>query len=225
MKKLFVLMSMLLWSIIEINAQQVVDQGQTGSSTTIRFYNMTENVYNVLEGSPYSSIEFQDGSILPFLPNSKWISGYKLRYNSYANQLEFKELNVIKKVLPTDIKAFKIGEAIYESGFPAIDKLNNNSFYNVLFDGKAKLLKNSTTLLQEVKTADDVKQGDKFTTYDYYYLFENEEIKKFFTTKKAFLKVIPSAKIAAIETFINEKKLKLKDENDFVEVVKFYNSL
>lgn len=218
-------MSLLLCFVIEINAQQALDQGQTGSATTMRFYNMPENTYNVLEGSPYSSVEFKDGSILPSLPNSKWISGYKLRYNSYANQLEFKESNVIKKVLPTDIKAFMIGEAIYQSGFPVTDKLNRNSFYHLLYDGKVKLLKNSTTELQEVKTADDVKQGDKFTTYDYYYLLENEEMKKFFTTKKAFLKVISPAKIPAVEAFINDKKLKLKEEKEFMEVVKFYDSL
>jgi hypothetical protein len=162
---------------------------------------------------------------LPSQPNAEWISGYKLRYNSYANQLEFEESNVIKKVFSTDIKAFKIGEAIYQSGFPAIDKYTLNSFYKVLYKGKVKLLKISTTLLQEVRAADDVKQGDKFTTYDYYYLLENEEMKIFFTTKKAFLKVISPAKISAVEAFINDKKLKLKDENDFVEVVKFYDSL
>jgi hypothetical protein len=225
MKKVCLLMSLSLSLIIKINAQQAIDQGQNGSATTMRFYNMPENTYNVLEGSPYSSIEFKEGLILPSSPNAKWISGYKLRYNTYANQLEFKESNVIKKVLPSDIKAFKIGESTYESGFPAIDKLNQNSFYNVLYNGKVKLLKNTTTQLQEVKTADDVKQGDKFTTYDYYYLLENEEMKKFFTTKKAFLKVISPAKIPSVEAFINDKKLKLKDEKDFTEVVKFYDSL
>lgn len=218
-------MSLSLCFAIKINAQQAIDQGQNGSATTMRFYNMPENIYNVLEGSPYSSVEFKEGSILPSLPNAKWIAGYKLRYNSYANQLEFRESNVIKKVLSTDIKAFKIGETTYQSGFPAVDKLNQNSFYHLLYDGKVKLLKNSTTQLQEVKTADDVKQGDKFITYDYYYLLENEEMKKFFTTKKAFLKVISSAKIPAVEVFINDKKLKLKDEKDFMEVVKFYDSL
>jgi hypothetical protein len=225
MKKINLIISFLLCLIIEINAQQLSEQGFAGSTATIRFNNMTLNPYTVLEGSPYSSVEFKDGSILPSQPNAKWISGYKLRYNSYANQLEFEESNVIKKVFSTDIKAFKIGEAIYQSGFPAIDKYTLNSFYKVLYKGKVKLLKISTTLLQEVRAADDVKQGDKFTTYDYYYLLENEEMKKFFTTKKAFLKVISPAKISAVEAFINDKKLKLKDENDFVEVVKFYDSL
>jgi hypothetical protein len=225
MKKVCLLISLFICFIIKINAQPVFEQGQTGNATTMRFYNMPENTYNVLEGSPYSSVEFKDGSILPSLLNAKWISGYKLRYNSYANQLEFKESNVIKKVFSTDIKAFRIGDAVYQSGFPVIDKFNKNSFYHVLYQGKVNLLKNSTTLLQEVKTHDDVKQGDKFTTYDYYYLLENEEMKKFFTTKKAFLKVISPAKIPAVETFINDKKLKFKDEKDFTEVVKFYDSL
>jgi hypothetical protein len=225
MKKICLLISLSICFIININAQPIIEQGQTGNATSMRFYNMPENTYNVLEGSPYSSVEFKDGSILPSQPNAKWISGYKLRYNSYANQLEFEEFNVIKKVLPTDIKAFKIGDVPYESGFPAIDKYTLNSFYKVLYKGKVKLLKISNTLLQEVRAADDVKQGDKFTTYDYYYLLENEEMKKFFTTKKAFLKVILPAKIPAVEAFINDKKLKLKDENDFAEVVKFYDSL
>lgn len=225
MEKVCLLMSFLFCFVIETKAQPVVDPGSAGMSTSIRFYNMKESVYNVLEGSPYTSTDFKDGSILPSKLNSKWILGCKLRYNSYANQLEIEELDLIKVVLLADIKAFKIGWHIYESGFPAVDKLNLNSFYDVLYDGKVILLKNSKTILQEVKAADDVKQGDKFTTYDNYYLFENQEMKKFFMSKKAFLKVISPAKISAVETFINELKLNLKDENDLVQVVKFYNSL
>jgi hypothetical protein len=37
--------------------------------------------------------------------------------------------------------------------------------------------------------------------------------------------VIPTAKLAAIEAFANDKKLKFKEDNDFVEVLKYLDTL
>lgn len=193
---------------------------------TIRFLNMETNAYKVLEGSPYIPSErFYEGSVLPAGTNTKWSDGYKLRLNTYSNQLEVNESGVAKTISPNYIKGFKIGEAAYFSGYPAVDKLSKNSYFQLLYNGKVKLLKNTTTLMREVRSHDDVKQGDKFDTYFYYYILENEIMTKVFPNKKSLLKTIPSAKLAAVEGFINNKAFAFKAEGDFVETIRFYDSL
>jgi hypothetical protein len=226
MKKSTFFSFLLVFTIFKSIAQQGFDQGSSGLMNTMRFYNMDANSYNVLEGSPYIPTEgFREGSVLPTGANAKWFGGYKLRLNTYSNQLEMNESGVIKTISPNDIKGFKIGEAAYFSGYPAVDKLSKNSYFQVLYNGKVKLLKNTTTFLREVRGHDDVKQGDKFVTDVYYYIFENETMTKFFPNRKAFLKVIPSAKLAAVEGFVNNKDFKFKAEGDFIETIRFYDSL
>ena len=206
--------------------QPTFEQGASGAINTMRFLNMEANAYKVLEGSPYIPSEsFYEGSVLPAGTNTKWSGGYKLRLNTYSNQLEMNESGVIKAILPIYIKGFKIGEATYFSGYPAVDKLSKDSYFQLLYNGKVKLLKNTTTLMKEVRSHDDVKQGDKFDTYVYYYILENETMTKFFPNKKAFLKSIPSVKLAAVEGFVNDKGFKFKAEGDFVETIRFYDSL
>jgi hypothetical protein len=226
MKKTTFLSFLLTYTIFKSMAQQGFDQNATGSTSMIRFYNMPSNTYSVLEGSPYIPSEgFREGSVLPAGTNTKWFGGYKLRLNTYSTQLEMNESGVIRTISPNEVKGFKIGEAAYFSGYPAVDKLSKNSYFQVLYNGKVKLLKNTTTFLREVRGFDDVKQGDKFVTDVYYYIFENETMTKFFPNKKAFLKAITSAKLTAVEGFVNNKDFKFKAEGDFIETIRFYDSL
>ncbi len=226
MKKAILLAFFLANTIFKSMAQPTIDQNAAGSTSMIRFNNMPSNTYNVLEGSPYIPSEgFREGSVLSTGTNSKWFGGYNLRFNTYSAQLEMNESGVIKTISPDDVKGFKIGEATYFLGYPAVDKLSKNSYFQVLYNGKVKLLKNTSTYLREVRGFDDVKQGDKFVTDVYYYIFENETMTKFFPNKKAFFKAFPSAKLAAVEGFVNNKEFKFKAEGDFIETIRFYDSL
>ena len=226
MKKSILLAFLFTYTIFKSMAQQTFDQNSTGSTYTIRFYNMPSNTYNVLEGSPYIPSEsFYEGSVLPAGASTKWFVGFKLRFNTYSAQLEMNENGVIKTISPNDVKGFKIGEATYFWGYPAVDKLGKNSYFQVLYNGKVKLLKNTTTFLREVSSFADVRQGDKFVTDVFYYIFENETMTKFFPNKKAFLKAFPSTKLSSIEGFVNEKGFKFKAEGDFIETIKFYDSM
>jgi hypothetical protein len=227
MKKITLLLCFLGLVSVQSKAQQpIIEQGGSGTTNAIRFYNMEASTYKVLEGSPYIPSEsFYEGSVMPSGTNTKWSGGYKLRLNTYSNQLEMNESGVVKTISPNYIKGFKIGEAAYFSGYPAVDKLGKDSYFQLLYDGKVKLLKNTITFMREVRSADDVKQGDKFDTYFYYYILENETMTKVFPNKKALLKTIPSAKLNAVEGFINDKGFKFKAEGDFIETIRFYDSL
>ena len=202
----------------------IVDNIASGSNGSMNFSNLPSAKYSVLRGSPYISEEFKDGSVMMANAIGRWQKGYQLRLDTYLQQLEFKDTEVIKVASSKQVRAFKIGYATYMSGFTAVDKQNSATYYEILYDGKTKLLKYTSTILEVVKNADDVKQGDQFTTYSIYYLVENDTLIKFFPTKKNFLKHFSSEKAKKIDQFISEKNLKMKDDNDFAEVLKFYDS-
>lgn len=202
-----------------------IEAGNSGSVSTIRFYNMKENAYDVLEGSPYIFNGFLDGSVLLSNSGGKWLSGQLLRFNTYTSQLEFKDGNILKSAAAKDVRAFKITGAHYASGFPPVDKFTLYTYYQILYDGKLKLLKNTSTQLFEVKGSDDIKQGDKFSTYNYYYFLENDKMTKFMPTKKSFLKIFASNKTILVEKFITDRNLKFKVDSDFAEVMKYAETL
>jgi hypothetical protein len=200
-----------------------VTEAGISTSNTLSFYNVSTNTYHLLSGSPYLLATFQEGSVFR---NNKWLLGYKLRLNTYSKQIEFQTANnQILTVLPTEVESFKINDAHYVSGYPPVDKLTKQSYYQLLYDGKMKILKNTTTFLEEVVAADGVKQGDKFMTYQSYYLFDNEKMTRFLPSKKSFFKLLPSSKVSELEHFSNEKQLKFKDDKDFALLLNYLESL
>ncbi|MFN8356062.1 MAG: hypothetical protein U0Y10_16520 [Spirosomataceae bacterium] len=205
-------------------AQPTIEQGRTGSTTAIRFYNMAQGKYDVLSGNPYLFEEFADGEVLT--NTGRWVDGMKLRYNSYSHQVEYKSLEQIMTAAPKDVRAFKIGNMLMKSGFPPIEKQNEFSYYEVVYSGKSTLLRHHTTEMVAEKGFDDVKQGDKFVTYVFYYwLTPEHKMNRVLLSKKSIIGVVLPDKESKIEAFINEKKLKLKTAEDLLEVIKYHDSL
>jgi hypothetical protein len=226
--KLKNILQILVWIFLvglKLQAQQInnMSEGTSGTMSTIRFFNLSEKKYDVLSGSPYTNNSFLAGEILPW--KGPWQKGYLLRLNTYSQQLEIIENEQIKAATAELVKGFKIDNSIYLTGFQPIDKNTSTTFYELLFEGKLKLLKYVSTAFEEVKTADDVKQGNQFTTYSYYYICEKEKLTKFLLGKKSFLKAIPEKYSSKVEKFIDDKKLKMKEVADYIEVVKYYESI
>ncbi len=211
--------------LINVGLSQVpgTAQATNGTVANLTFYNMPANTYNVLSGSPYTSPEFIFGEILPW--KGPWQKGYLLRYNTYNQKLEIFENNKIKTPTPELVQAFKIGDDIYKTGFKNVDKNTTSTYYQVIYERKVKLLRFVSTILEEVKAADDVKLGSQFTTYNFYYLVENENFTKFLLGKKSFLKIFGPQYVTKIEEFIKANKLALKEQPDYIEVLKYYETL
>ncbi len=197
--------------------------GQTHSVQVIQFYNFPPKKYDVLSGNPYINLDFSNGEILPW--KGSWQKGYSLRLNTHSQQLEIKENDQIKAATAELLQGFKIGNSTYLTGFQPIEKNTSTTFYELLYEGKLKLLKYTNTVFEEVKTADDVKQGNQFTTYYIYYIWENEKLTKFLLGKKSFLKALPEKYSSKIDKYIDEKKLKMKEVADFIEAIKYYESI
>ncbi len=204
--------------------QPIVDMGNNGSATTIRFNNMKANNYEVLRGSPYLSEKFEKSSFQ--LNAGQWVEGMESRFNTYNQQIEYKKDNETMSSPLQNVKAFKIGAALFKSGYEPIDKQTTGSFYQVLHEGGSVLLKYTVTLMKTVKNFDDTKQGDEFVTYHTYYLMSaNKKMTKITLSKKEILKIFPENKISKIEDFIGEKSIKFKTWDEVIELLKYADSV
>lgn len=72
------------------------------------------------------------------------VDGITYRFNTVGNYLEFKQADSLFTT-GSDVSAFTLptGTALYyfKRGFPSVGAWNENTFYQVLYDGNVKLLK------------------------------------------------------------------------------------
>lgn len=225
MRYIFFLFIMNYLVIGYANAQQpIVDMGNNGSVTTIRFNNVKANQYDVLRGNPYLSESFQKANFQ--LNNGQWTTdGMEARLNTYSQQIEYKRENEILTSSLQNIKAFKIGDALFKTGFEKIDKQTTASFYQIFYEGKTALIKYTVTEMKEVKNFDDTKQGNEFVTYQYYYFVDTlKRLHRVMLNKKNILKTLPENQVEMIESYLKEKNMKLKTWEEIIELLKYIDA-
>ncbi len=179
--------------------------------------------YEEIDGSPYFNDDWSSGTI-------KLRSGVELKiesckYDIYEEKLMFlKDETPLYFSSPEDIESFTIGS----SKFINLKLDNNNDFYEKLFEEvNFKLLKEYKCVFVEGKETDGINPAtkDKYKVNSNYYLKnENEDLKKIKLKEKSVIELM-SDKENEIKKYIQENKLKFKDEKDLVEIFKFYSTL
>lgn len=145
----------------------------------------------------------------------------KLYFLDSANE-EMEVVNPVKKIVFIEQEGNSTAVS-FEKGFPRIDKLNENNFYQVLVSGKASLLLD--TKFVEVSQIEypsglNVKRTDKLLNYygsvgpTIIRLAKTENITELFSDK--------SKEIAA---FIQRENIKVRKQSDLEKVFTYYNSL
>ena len=179
--------------------------------------------YEQIDGSPYFNDDWSSGTI-------KLMSGVELKiesckYDVYEGKLMFlKDEIPLYFSNPEDIKSFTIGS----SKFINLKLDKNNDFYEKLFEGKDfLLLKEYKCVYVEGKETDGINPAtnDKYSVNaNYYFKKGNEDFKRVKFKEKSVTKLMLD-KENEIKKYIQENKLKFKDENDLIEIFEFYSTL
>lgn len=108
-----------------------------------------ENGYTEIEGSPYLKDEWSRGNVKA-KHNGKTYELAKMRYDTYKDELEYEE-NQKSYRFSSEITEFTTTSGVFRNNFPAYESLSGRNFYQVLYDGKVKLLKRTVTKIQTEK--------------------------------------------------------------------------
>lgn len=181
-----------------------------------------ENGYTEIEGSPYLNDNWVRGTVKA-KHNGKVYEIAKMRYDVYKDEVEYEE-NQKPYRFGGEITEFITNEGIFRNGFPAAESLTERSFYQVLFDGKVKLLKKNTVRVQSEKLYNSATQTKRFLKENSLYLFKDNSITRLKKDKKSLLEAL-STKQEELEKFIKTEKLKLTKEEDIQRVVEKYEDL
>jgi hypothetical protein len=160
--------------------------------------------------------------------SGKEFKDLKVKLNQQTNAIyylgkdgqEMESISDIRKII--FIEGDKM--VLFENFFPAMGALNAGSFYQVIINGKAKLL--SSTQFSEVEykefnSAVTTKRADKVHQL---YAFANRTMIKLSKGDTEIIGLLKD-KSTEVEAFIKQQGLKCKKQSDYETVFNYYNSL
>lgn len=182
---------------------------------------MSKNYVDV-DGSPYFPNQWVEGSIT--LKTGKNVAYNALRYNLISGNLEFNYTGKAYDVI-NSMKEFSLGSMKFRNGFPSIEKQDSETYYQILFDGKQKLLCHriaNVFISQDYNSATKTKKLDINETY-----YLKKEDGKLYEVKKnpKFLLMMLDDKTKQTEEYCKRENIKLKSWEDAVKVLEYADGL
>lgn len=178
--------------------------------------------YEEVSGSPYLNktwtnglLKLADGTIYTSMLNYDQVNGHVLFLkdgNTYLLQTPLKEF-----VLDGPDGSKKI----FLNGFPANGGGGNEkTFYELLVNGDAKLLKLVKKNIVEERGNGSILPSKQIQTTTDYYLFVDGKL-NLIKNKNSVIDALSSKNNLA--SYISAEKLKFKGEDDLINITKFYN--
>lgn len=187
--------------------------------------------YSDVNGNPYLSAEWTKGSIL--LKNGKRYTNIQLKYDLVSDELLFKDDKsqqmmsftepVIEFRLNTDSEN-RVSPMLFRSGFVSDDGVGAKAYFQVMCDENVKLLKKQVKAIRETREYSSAITTKNFSESTSYYLLKNNKAFKIKKDAKQILGVLGN-QTDALEKFIKDNNLNLKNESDLIRLVAHYNSL
>ena len=218
MKKVLLLLSLLFVSFQEYSQSQLnASGGQVFLQDASGKY-LTSNNYTDIDGNPYFPKEWVEGTV--GLKDGKIIAYNALRLNTISGNLEFKFTDKAYDVI-NPMNEFTLETLKFRKGFEPFEKQNAETFYQVLYDGKQKLLCYRLGSIYLDSPYNSATKTKKFQLSETYYLQKADgklhELKK---NLKFFL-ILIGDKSMQLEEYCKKENIKLRSWNDAVRILEY----
>jgi hypothetical protein len=168
----------------------------------------TQNFANTTDGSPVSIQKYEDIKGSPYLTEN-WSDGQELVFVNPVSEFKI-DLS----------KDGKKDERIFKKGFAS----DPETFYQVLADGKAVLLKRNKKVIVDKTPYNSATAVKLFESQDRYYLYVDNKLIPVKKNHKSILAALPD-KTDELNKYIQEETIDFKTDEDITKLVVHYNSL
>jgi hypothetical protein len=180
------------------------------------------NSYTDVDGSPYLPIHWIEGSVQ--LKTGKIIQYNALRLNLINGHLEF-QLNDKSYDVVNAIDEFNLGAMKFRNGFEGIDRQNKDTFYQVLYDGKQKILCYRIGVIYLDAPYNSATKTKKIDLTEKYYLQKTDgKLYPFKKNLKELLSLVGD-KSSQVNDFCKKENLKLRNWDEAVKVLEYVDTL
>jgi hypothetical protein len=191
---------------------------------------IVSQAYAEVNGSPYLSSKWVKGDVA--LKDGKIYKGVDLKYDQVGDQLLFKADNGDSLAFAQPVHEFELpvtekGKTAihnYRNGFPAVNGNTPSNFYEVINDGKVKILKRTKKNIQSHKDYSSANLINDINTNISYYILKDNAITLIKVNSKTVLDAL-NDKSAQIGKYIKDNNLDVKQDADLGKVFAYYNSL
>jgi len=181
------------------------------------------------EGSFFWAEEWCSGKVL--LNKNRIVSGLKLKFNVYNQELYFNRNNT-EMAFADSVKEFEIscmveGQARYgyfRNGYPAIDRFNALTYYEVLVDSAFQLLHSYRKELVDVEEINRPKRKVIRDFSEYYVLTPAGKMVRIKADAKKIIEALPEY-ATQINKLLEQNKLKLKKEEDLLRLLEMMSGV
>ena len=187
--------------------------------------------YNDINGNPYLVNSWGDGSVV--LPDGKQATA-DFKLDIYSNHLLFKGKNgeILEVTDPLkevrinagDKEISDITPVVFINNLPAIDKQTTASWYQLIGDGKVKLLKYYGKKVMESQTVNFDPKKKSFVAFHEYYILQNDAMTRVGANKKAITKALNNH-VPEIDAWLKTNNINFKSDTDLQKFFVWYNSL
>lgn len=186
--------------------------------------------YTDVKGHPYYLDQWTEGLVKQ--ANGKTYSGVWLKYDILNDELFFKDLKsdqMLAFVQPvSEFKLNKLGpnkqDLLFRNGYTPVEQFGTKTYYQVLYDGGTQLVKKVAKKINEEKPFNSATSIKSFEELTFYFIGNNKQLVKIRKDKKSILAVL-NKQAEPLDAFIKEKHLNLKNEEDLIQLISYYNTL
>jgi|Laugresu1bdmlbsd_1035121.scaffolds.fasta_scaffold00012_9 hypothetical protein len=194
-------------------------------------------------GRPLVAGEYVDIQGFPFLfenwtkgvvkfTNGTSVSDMDLKYDLVKDELYFRDLKTDQVMVFTEkISEFKLNDPnksnsflYFKNGFTPNEKNTVQSFYQILVDGTAQLIKRYTKEIFEERPYNSATTIRSFKDAELYYIVKSNQLIKIKKDKKQVLPALGD-RSQELDAYIKANNINLKNESDLIRLVAHYNSL
>jgi hypothetical protein len=188
---------------------------------------VTEQSLTQVRGTPYLYEEWARGTVK--MADSTVFNDLALKFNVFRGQLLYKNSKnggLMEFLKPVSVFVLdKDGNRdLYRKGFPGVDNFSEETFYQVISDGKVKLLYKRSKILTESKFYSSATSESSFTDISSYYILRDGKMKKIRPSKKEFIELFKD-KENTIKAYLQAENIDYKNKNNLANLVNYYNSL
>ncbi len=191
-----------------------------------------EHSYTEVDGSAYLIANWAAGTVT--FVNGKTITA-PIKYDLVRDELLFQNkgdsaaMSFVEPVKGFGFTNAAIEESniippVFSSGFPAVDSQTPASFYQVIADGKTKLLRYYKKTIRTDKAFNSATSTKTFVLINLYYVFINNQITKIKPGQKTILAAL-NDKAGQLQTYMKSNTVNYKNDADLAKLFTYYNSL
>lgn len=190
--------------------------------------------YTNVVGSPYLFDEWHTGSVA--LNNGKLFDSLLLKYNVKDDDVYFKNADDSPMAFKDGVRSFTLIDDnkkshIFRNGYANAPGITDRSYLEIIAAGKVQFLKKESKSIVDTKEYGSGVTERRFMQSAKYYLYIDPEDKtgkgKMILVKKDQKSILNALKDKEEELidYIQKNALNLKNEEDIVKTINYYNTL